>query len=277
MKKRTQEQPQAQEQMQVQEQAQMQEQAQPQAQGRTQAQERIQAHILAFTPKRILIVAGHYGSGKTEFSVNLAVYAAKHGSFGHSKTAVVDLDVVNPYFRSRERADILVEHGVAVYGSFFGGSVTAEIPELSAEVRAPLEDKGTFAIVDAGGNEAGARVLRQFQKYFTPTDASLYIVVNASRPETRTLSGAMGHVAAIEAELGIKADGLVNNTHLLRETSAADVLRGHGLCMELSGATGIPLVCSCYPAQVVPIGELPPKLGPLMPLHLYMRESWLDK
>jgi hypothetical protein len=227
--------------------------------------------------KRILIVAGHYGSGKTEFAVNLAVCAARSGSFGYGRTAVVDLDVVNPYFRSRERSGMLSGLGVTVYGSFYGGSVTAEIPELSAEVRAPLEDRDTFVIVDAGGNEAGARVMGQFGKYFTPGDAALYIVVNASRPETRTAAGALSHIRAIESELGLKAEGLVNNTHLLRETTAADILRGYRLCAEVGGAAGIPLACSCYPASVVGRDALASVDGPLMPLALYMRDTWLDK
>lgn len=227
--------------------------------------------------KRILIVAGHYGSGKTEFSVNLAVRAAGNGSFGFSGTAVVDLDIVNPYFRSRDRGGILSRLGVKVYGSVYGGSVTAEIPELSAEVRAPLEDQDVFVIVDAGGNESGARVMRQFGKYFNGPDASLAVVVNASRPETRTLSGALYHIRAIEAELGLKAEGLVNNTHLLRETAAADVLKGYRLCQEIGAAAGIPLICSCYPVSLVNRDELSMIEGSLMPLDLYMRDSWLDK
>ena len=102
---------------------------------------------------RILIVTGHYGSGKTEFSVSLAAYAAQNGSFGYEKTAVIDLDIINPYFRSREREKMLNDLGVSVYGSFFGGSgVTAEIPELSPTVRAPLYAKDTFSIFDSGVN-----------------------------------------------------------------------------------------------------------------------------
>ncbi|MCL1804977.1 MAG: hypothetical protein FWG28_03090 [Clostridiales bacterium] len=227
--------------------------------------------------KRILIIAGHYGSGKTEYAVNLAVHAARTGSFGYKNTAVVDMDVVNPYFRSRERGGLLAGLGVKVYGSFYGGSVTAEIPELSAEVRAPLEDKDTFAIVDAGGNESGARILKQFAKYFTPEDAAMHIVVNASRPETRTVSGALRHIAAIESELGFRAEGLIGNTHLLRETTAADIQRGYGLCLAAGRAAGLPLVNICYPSGIVDGAGLAGIEAPLMPLDLYMRESWLDK
>lgn len=227
--------------------------------------------------KRILIVAGHYGSGKTEFSINLAMYAAQNGSFGYAATAVVDLDIVNPYFRTRDRSALLEGYGVSVYGSFYGGSVTAEIPELSAEVRAPLEDKDAFVIVDAGGNEAGARVMSQFSKYFTRDGAALCIVVNASRPETRTVSGAVSHICAIGSELAIKPEGLINNTHLLRETTASDVLRGYAFCSEVSRATDIPVVCNCYPAPLVDKGDLSSIEGPLMPVGLHMRDSWLDK
>ena len=226
---------------------------------------------------RVLLVTGHYGSGKTEFAVSLAVYASEHGFFGYKKAAIADLDVVNPYFRSREREDILNALGVSVYGSFFGGNVTAELPEISPAVRTPLEDKDTFTIVDAGGNEAGARIVVQFKKYFTGPDAALLVVVNANRPETRDLDGALRHLEAIERELGIAPAFLVSNTHLLRETTAADILKGHALCLSLSQKTGIPLLCDCYPAPLVTADELSTIDGPLLPLGMYMRESWLDK
>ena len=228
--------------------------------------------------KRILIIAGHYGSGKTEFAVNLAVYAKKKDAFGYSKVALVDLDVVNPYFRSRDRVDMLKGFGVDVYGSFYGGNVTAEIPELSALVRAPLEDQNTFTIVDAGGNESGARVMRQFTKYFTPSESSLLIVINNARPETQTVSGALSHMKAIEAALGISAEGLISNTHLLRETSYDDVLHGYLFSLEVAKISAIPIICCCYPENFVKRSDLESVVKErLFPLKLYMRDSWLDK
>lgn len=197
--------------------------------------------------------------------------------FGYERSALVDLDIVNPYFRSREREELLAGHGISVYGSFFGGSVTAEIPELSPTVRIPLEDKCTFTVVDAGGNEAGARVLRQFVKYFTYDSSSLWLVVNANRPETKNLEGALKHLDAIERETGRSVDGIVNNSHLLLETKAEDILRGHMLCLEICSRKNIPLVFDCYPSALVGEDELSSMGGKLMPIGMYMRESWLDK
>ena len=140
-----------------------------------------------------------------------------------------------------------------------------------------MEDKDTFTIVDAGGNDAGARVVKQFSKYFRLPDAAMAVVINASRPETRDLDGALNHLKAIQDELDLTPDFLVNNTHLLTETTAEDVLRGHRLCEAVSQETGIPLLCDCYPERLVKKEELSDIKTPLLPLGMYMRESWLDK
>ena len=121
--------------------------------------------------RRMIVIAGHYGSGKTELAVSLAMQLAKARDY--PRLAVVDLDVANPYFRSRERMALLEGSGIAVYADTFhstGG--TAELPALTAALRAPLEDPGCQTIIDLGGNDAGARVLRQFGKYLRGTSTS---------------------------------------------------------------------------------------------------------
>ena len=112
---------------------------------------------------RKIIITGHYGSGKTEFAVSLALLLAARNI---GKLALIDLDIVNPYFRSRERRELLNGAGIPVYGSIFEQEVTAELPALSASLRAPLEDAQCRVIIDAGGNDSGALVLNQFTKYF---------------------------------------------------------------------------------------------------------------
>ncbi len=201
--------------------------------------------------KRILVVTGHYGSGKTEFSVSLAMQQARSENRPRKRLAIIDLDIANPYFRSRERRSILEAAGIGVYGSLYKTEITAELPALGATIRTPLEDKDCFTIVDAGGNDSGALVLNQFKKYLTPDDAALLAVLNFNRFETRDISGALEHIKAIEAVTGLTVEGLVNNTHLLRETTADTVRRGHQLSMELSDLTGKPLWCDCYPAALV--------------------------
>jgi len=224
---------------------------------------------------RKIIITGHYGSGKTELSVSLAMlFAALHTG---QKLAIVDLDIVNPYFRSRERRDILEKAGVEVYGSIYKMEVTAEIPALSASVRAPLEDKNCRVIVDAGGNDSGAIVLNQFTKYFLDDDTTALAVVNANRPETRDPDGALSHIAAIESATGLAITGIINNCHLLRETTADTIAKGHDLCKKICAASGKKLLGDCYPEGIVAPDSLPKLSETLIPMGLHMRPTWLDR
>ena len=188
--------------------------------------------------RRILVVTGHYGSGKTEFCVSLALRLAEKGFGPYKRLALIDLDIANPYFRSRERKAQLEAAGVSVYGNAYEHEITAELPALGANIRAPLEDADCRVIVDVGGNDSGAVVLNQFGKYFSPEDALFLIVVNANRPETRDLEGALEHLRAIERKTGRAIDGVINNCHLLLETDAACVAKGHALCRALCERTG---------------------------------------
>lgn len=227
--------------------------------------------------RRIMVVTGHYGSGKTEFCVSLAMLLAKCGYKPYERLALIDLDIANPYFRSRERRETLEKAGISVYGSAYDHEITAELPALGADIRAPLEDKGCRVIVDVGGNDSGALVLNQFAKYFTKEDSLSLIVINANRPETRRLEGAIEHLSAIEAKAHISIDGIINNCHLLKETDAVCVEKGHRLCRQVCDATGKFIWCDCYPEGIVPAGELEGKYDHLMPLGLYMRPTWLDR
>ena len=227
--------------------------------------------------RRVMVVTGHYGGGKTEFCVSLAMQLARTGFGPYRHLGLVDLDIANPHFRSRERRELLEAAGVKVYGSAYEHEITAELPALGANLRAPLEDRNCRVIVDVGGNDSGAVVLNQFGKYFSPEDALFLIVVNANRPETRTLEGALEHLRAIQAKTGRSIDGVINNCHLLRETDAACVEKGHRLCEALCRETGKLLWCDTYPAPIVPAEQVEGKYEHLLPLGMYMRPSWIDK
>jgi hypothetical protein len=223
--------------------------------------------------RRVIIITGHYGSGKTEFAVSLAMALASVRR-SYLRLALIDLDIANPYFRSRERRSLLEGAGVAVYGSLYREEITAELPALGAAALAPLQDPGCLTLIDAGGNDSGALVLNQFKKHFPPDATAVLAVINANRPETATVEGAIGHMSSIEAVTGLDVEYIVNNCHLLRETTAGTVRRGHVFCERVCEATGKLLLCDCYPAPVVRAEDVHGIGGRMFPLGMYMRESW---
>ena len=223
--------------------------------------------------KRIRIITGHYGSGKSELSVNMVTELKKQ----YDKVAIVDLDIANPYFRSRERQDMMEDMGIEVFHNSFGYDITQDLPALSAAIKKPLENKDYHTIVDAGGDDSGARVLNQFRKYFLADDCEMIFVINANRPETSTVSGCLHHLDAIQVETGLKADGIINNNHVLSETSAADIKKGYKLCKEVSELLDIPIIGSyCNEKILNNIKEEELDGIEVTPIHLFMRPSWLQ-
>jgi len=233
--------------------------------------------------KRITIICGHYGSGKTEVSINYAIHLASTSAIAgeKKKTALIDLDIANPYFRSRELRPLLVSKGVEVYSDAFGYDTTADLPALTANARKPLENKDVLAVVDAGGDAAGARVLNQFRKYFLSGETELVCVVNAKRPETATVKGVETHIAAIQAETGLLVSGIINNTHLLRETTCEIVLDGIIFAEKLAEELQIPV--KFHTCQESLLSEVNAKIErekinvKLFPMELHMRPTWLDR
>ena len=229
--------------------------------------------------KRITAIAGHYGSGKTEFSVNLAFDLKKE----KDKVAILDMDIANPYFRSRERQKMMESEGIDVIYNTFGFDITEDLPAITAAMRGPLENTEFTTVVDIGGNDSGARVLKQFEKYFRRDDCELLCVLNANRPETDTVEGMLEHLHSIELETGLKFHGIINNTHLLRETTAADIVKGYKLCKEVSDQLDIPIVWNtCHEKLIDDLNDLIRQEGiegleNIYPIKLYMRPSWLDR
>ena len=229
--------------------------------------------------KRITAIAGHYGSGKTEFSVNLALDLKKE----KDKVAILDMDIANPYFRSRERQKMMESEGINVIFNTYGFDITEDLPAITAALRGPLENEEFTAVVDVGGNDSGARVLKQFEKYFRRDDCELLCVLNANRPETDTVEGMLEHLHSIEIETGLKFHGVINNTHLLRETTADDIVKGYKLCRQVSDKLGIPIVWNtCHEDLLGDLKQLIADeniegLENIYPIKLYMRPSWLDR
>ena len=216
--------------------------------------------------RRLTIVTGHYGVGKTELAVNLALALAAEGT---APVMLADLDIVNPYFRSRERKPLLEEAGIQVIATS-QACTDADVPAVPAEVLAMLEDRRVRGVIDAGGDPVGARVLARFRPKIAQEDYQLVYVLNANRPEVRTPEAATAYLRGIEQVTGLTCTGLVNNTHLCGETTAAEVRKGAALAEAVSHETGIPVLGHMAEARFAP--ELEGLT--VFPIEVRMRKPW---
>lgn len=191
--------------------------------------------------KRITIICGHYGSGKTTFSINYALYLRNQTS---KDIYIADLDVVNPYFRSREHFDYLKDKNIKVIGSYLPQS-GADLPAVSAEVYTLFNNKNIIGIVDMGGNSAGSLSFATFRDNVDIEETDIIFILNANREENSTLEFALGHFNSIETTLGLKITGIVNNTHLMNDTTIEDINKGELISSELSKEKNIPVKFTC--------------------------------
>ena len=221
----------------------------------------------SFCSHRISIITGHYGTGKTEFAVNLALAMAAEGQ----RVMVADLDIVNPYFRSRERKAVLEQAGVSLICSS-QACADADVPSLPAELLTILEDRGTRGILDIGGDPVGARVLARFRPKILQEDYQLIYVLNANRPEVRDAENAISYLRGIEATTGLSCTGIVNNTHLCGETTAEEIRKGAALAAEVSRETGIPVLCHVAEEKFIP--SLFDFSETVFPITIQMKKPW---
>ena len=221
----------------------------------------------SFCSHRISIITGHYGTGKTEFAVNLALAMAAQGQ----RVMVADLDIVNPYFRSRERKATLEQAGVSLISSSQACS-DADVPSLPAELLTIFENRDLRGVLDIGGDPVGARVLARFRPKILPEDHQLIYVLNARRPEVRETENAIAYLRGIEATTGLTCTGIVNNTHLCGETTAADIRKGAALAAGVSRETGIPVLCHVAVERLAEeVSDLP---EPVFPITIQMKKPW---
>lgn len=220
--------------------------------------------------KRIRIFIGHYGSGKTEVAVN---YALKLTETSEKKVALADLDVVNLYFRSRERQKELEDKGIRVISSSIEGGAL-DLPAVSAEVMSPMEDHSYDYVIDVGGDSVGGRVLGRFSHLIEDGDYDMFMVINANREQTQNLDEVLHHLNSIEKTTRLKVTGLINNTHLVRDTTIDDVIKGDSLVKEVSEATGLKVR---YVSAIEQIANHIPEgtLGEVFKINLMMRTDWM--
>lgn len=221
--------------------------------------------------KRLVIVIGHYGSGKSEFSVNYAVKMKEK----YENVSIADLDIVNPYFRSREKREFFERIGVKVFDSSIRNTAI-DIPALPAELMGVILNPNERSILDVGGDPVGARVLARYAEIIKNTEYDMFFVINGNRPETSILEGALKYLNMIEAASKLKVTGLINNTHMLKDTTVEDVEFGHELTKKVSWETDIPIRYEAViksTAEKIKNEEI---LEKLFPINLYMREEWMS-
>lgn len=217
--------------------------------------------------KPITLIAGHYGSGKTEFAVNLALWLSVY----ERKSTLVDLDIVNPYFRSFERKDLLEKADVKLIATSMGG--LADIPALPAEVASIFSDRERVAIVDLGGDPEGARVLGFYEPQLNEADFDYFLVLNANRPETANAEKAEHYMRNIEFLSKQKFTGIINNTHLCRETAADDIIRGEKLAYALADKTGLPVIWNVVEKRLLNAVEGRLR-AEIFPIDILMTKPW---
>ena len=219
--------------------------------------------------RRIRIITGHYGSGKTEFAVN---YVKKLRESVDGRVAIADLDIVNVYFRSREKKEELEEKGIQVIASNLDTAV-ADVPAVSGAMTMPVINKEY--VVDLGGNDVGTLVLGRIKPLLDHAEADFFMVVNAYRPNTSTPEGIIEQMENLEYAAGLKVTGFINNTNLVRETTAECLLHGDEVLKEVTKRTGVPVKYVSYVKDVM-TEEIPEGLsGELFPMEFNMRKTWM--
>lgn len=233
----------------------------------------VRRHLLQTAGKmpashRIVIFAGAFGSGKTEISLNYAKLLRSRGR----EVAVVDFDIVNPYFRSREVALAMKNLGIGVISSG-PGMEAADLPSVSPAVLRAFQDPSLQVVFDVGGDPVGAKALAGFRRKFRETGYDMYFVLNTNRPFTKDVAGAKAMLESIERVSQLSVTGIVSNTHLGKETTAGDVRQGVAVCESLGSLLGLPVVFACAGHDIAEsIGN---SLSTrLVKLDLHMRPPW---
>ena len=187
--------------------------------------------------KRLTLFAGHYGSGKTNIAVNYAMMMKKQGY----DVIIADLDIVNPYFRTKDSEKELEEMGIELISSQFANT-NLDLPSLPQEMYRAVQDKSKYAVMDIGGDDAGAVALGRFAPFIKEeNNYDMVFVVNFFRPLSRTAEEAFEIMKEIEAASKLKFTSIVNNSNLGELTTAQDVLSTERETERLVALSGLPL------------------------------------
>ncbi len=228
--------------------------------------------------KQYYVIIGNFGSGKTELALNMAFEGAKEGK----KVTLVDIDVINPYFRSTERKAELEAAGVRLISPNFTSS-GVEVPSIPAEIFSVFSDNSDLVIFDVGGDPVGSIAMGQYYGYFKELENfEVWYVINCRRPLS---SGAEENLEMIDKITGVsrlKVTGILNNTNLSHETSVRDLFDGLEITRRVSESSGLPIIGTVgTPEILADFAEQAKRegvpcefIGRLFPIERYMHRDW---
>lgn len=218
---------------------------------------------------RIKIFTGHFGSGKTEIAINYAIKLAKEGE----KVTLVDIDIVNPYFCSRDMKEMLEnEYGIKVIASNPSLS-NIELAVVPPEIYSVFNDKSRNVIMDIGGDDSGAIVLGQYNKYFKEEPYDMYFVVNNNRPFTLNSEDTKEYLRSVERSSRLNVNYLISNTNMSYETTAEDIIKGDVEVQKLSKELNIPQIYTVCTKDLEE--QVKDKVhGSIFTIDIYMKPPW---
>lgn len=212
--------------------------------------------------KRVTLFAGHYGSGKTNIAVN---YALKLRA-DDKPVVIADLDIVNPYFRTKDSEKELTEAGIRLISSQYASS-NVDLPALPQDVYSIVDNNTEYAVMDIGGDDRGAYALGRYADSLKKeNNYEMFMVINMYRPLTRDVESTLEVMSEIEAACSMKFTAIVNNSNIGEETTEQDVLDSLGYADEVSKATGLPIRLTTVDEKLY--NNLYGKVENLMPLRL---------
>lgn len=196
--------------------------------------------------KRVNIFTGHFGSGKTEVAVNYALKLAE----AEYKTAIVDFDIVNPFFRTADAKEELEKNNIWVILPMYANT-NVDVPAIPPEIYSMFQKKEYRAVLDVGGDDLGAKAVSRFKEEIVSDDYEMFFVVNTRRGMTDTPGKIIEMIALVEESANIKVTKLVNNTNLLDETTPEILLEGNRIIAQASEKSGIPIGMTAGMEEVV--------------------------
>lgn len=221
--------------------------------------------------KRINIVAGHYGSGKTNIAINLAMQMKADGL----DVVCADLDIVNPYFRSKDARCALEKKGIGMIASEYANT-NVDMPAMPSSAYSMFDNSERYAVIDLGGDDVGAAALGRFrQSILSENNYDCFWVVNPYRPLTSTVELALQAKEEMEAVLGFHFTQIINNANLGDETTADEILNTLTFMTELSEKSGLPIAFTVCKEELT--SSLKGKINHLFPVTLYLRQGWNKK